>query len=48
MENARVIMDVLAEMLTAVDPEKKEVKIFFDEYDLFYVLISQINLSTTS
>ncbi|PWA44988.1 ENTH/VHS/GAT family protein [Artemisia annua] len=24
MENARVIMDVLAEMLTAVDPEKKE------------------------
>jgi hypothetical protein len=28
LQNARGIMDVLAEMLTAIDPEKKEVKSF--------------------
>lgn len=27
MQNARGIMDVLAEMLAAVDPQKKEVKL---------------------
>lgn len=48
LQNARGIMDVLAEMLTAIDPEKKEVK-YSNCYDgmiqvhVFLLLIVELN-----